>query len=105
VLGNGVRAVVVLLDGDTEVVVGRIVGAHADIGFVNVVARMQLAARRGGFVIRLRDVCAELYELLDLAGLTGAVETCVLAVEPRRESELGEEVGVQEVRDRDDPVA
>ena len=44
-----------------------------DLSVVDTVARTQLCARAAGWSIQLRDVCSELAELLDLAGLTGAV--------------------------------
>jgi hypothetical protein len=42
---------------------------HPDIGVVNRLARWQLAARRLGWSIRLRNPCPELRDLLDFAGL------------------------------------
>ena len=46
---------------------------HPDLDTVNAVARWQLVARRSGGCIRLRDVSAELAELLDFVGLLGEV--------------------------------
>ena len=46
---------------------------HPDLDTVNAVARWQLVARRSGGSIRLRDVSAELAELLDFVGLLGEV--------------------------------
>jgi anti-anti-sigma regulatory factor len=48
-----------------------------DIGTVDALARLQLAARRIGWELRLREVPRELRELIDLAGLNE-----VLGVEP-----------------------
>jgi hypothetical protein len=40
-----------------------------DLAAIDGLARMQLAARRLGGVIRVTDMCPELAELVDLAGL------------------------------------
>jgi hypothetical protein len=102
---DGVRAILVLVDGTAEMVVGRIVDARPGLVLVNALARLQLAARRRGCAIRLREVCPELYELLGFAGLSGAVDSQVLVVESRGQTEGREELGVEEIRDRDDPSA
>ncbi len=70
---------------------------------VDALARLQLAARRLGCAIRLRDASCPLTELLDLAGLCG--EVCGLVVEVGRQAEHGEQVGVEEVVVADDPLA
>jgi anti-anti-sigma regulatory factor len=43
------------------------------MGVVDQLARLQLEARRLGCSIRLRNVCTELMELLELAGLDDVV--------------------------------
>ena len=64
-------------------------------------ARGQLAARRAGAEIRLRNVSRELDDLLGLAGLRDA-----LPVEVEWQPEEGEERGrVEEERELDDPPA
>lgn len=65
---------------------------------VDAVARLQVAARRLGCTVALRDPPGELLALLELAGLAGSVE--VLG-----EPEGGEEAGVEEVVVADDPPA
>lgn len=71
-----------------------------DIGTVDALARMALAARRHGCRVELWRVRSELLELLDLAGLAG------LAVEVVGQAEEREEAGrVEEERDPGDPVA
>ncbi len=70
--------------------------AQPDLGVIDELARLQLAARRLGYTIRLRNACAGLSELLDLAGLR---------LEMQGEAEGGEQVGVEEVVMPDDPVA
>ena len=68
---------------------------------VDLLARLQLLARRGGFEIRVRAASPELRELISLAGLD-----VVLGVEPRREAEEREErLGVEEEGQLGDPAA
>jgi STAS domain len=65
------RAVVVLLRDDQEVLLGPLYGAdRCDLGFVEGLLRVQLAARRFGWAIRLREVRPDLRELVELVGLT-----------------------------------
>ena len=72
--------------------------ARIDLEVVDELARVQLAARRIGCSIRLRDVREDLVELLDLVGLRGALQ--VLG-----QAECGEQRSVEEVVVTDDPVA
>ena len=89
-----------IVDADTDEVVARVDARRPDLALVDALARLQLDARRRGGRLRLRNVTDELRGLLELVGLAD-----VLAVEPRREPELGEELGVQEVmQPRDRPV-
>jgi hypothetical protein len=64
--------VLLVVSDHLEVVVGR-TAAHPDIGVVEALARLQLAARRLGCSIRLRDPSRELCDLLDLAGLADVI--------------------------------
>ena len=48
-------------------------GERPDVGVVDELARLQLAAHRLGCSIHLRDACPVLLGLLDLAGLTDVV--------------------------------
>jgi hypothetical protein len=65
------RAVVVLLRDGAEVLLGPVYApGRCDLGFVEDLLRVQLAARRFGWSIRLRDVQPELRELVELVGLT-----------------------------------
>jgi hypothetical protein len=68
-----------------------------DLDLVDALARLQLMARRRGCSIQLRP-SDELRELLLLVGLSE-----VLCVEPRRETEVRIEVGVEEVVQPGDP--
>ncbi len=79
--GSGPKAVLVIVDGALEVVVGHLVDTHPDLGTVHALARLHLEAGRLGCSVRLRDACPELRELLELVGLTH------LIVQPRGENE------------------
>jgi hypothetical protein len=73
----------------------------ADLGTVESLARLQLAARRCGLELRLRRVPRELEELITFVGLAEA-----LGLEPRGQSEEREQrVGVEEEGELDDPPA
>jgi hypothetical protein len=73
----------------------------ADLGTVESLARLQLAARRCGLEVRLVRVPTELEELITFAGLAEA-----LGLEPRGQAEEREErLGVEEERELDDPPA
>lgn len=86
------HATVVLVAADgSETVIDR-VGPFCDIGCVDTLLRFHVQARRHGGRLRLTDVSDELRGLLELAGV-GAV----LGLEPRREPEVREELGVDEV--------
>ena len=70
-----------------------------DVGAVNALARLQLAARRRGGEIRLRDPSPRLLELIALCGLAE-----VLRVEPGRQPEEREQpLRVQERVEMGDP--
>jgi hypothetical protein len=71
-----------------------------DLALMDALARLQLAARRLGWSIRLRNPTEELCLLLDLVGLVG-----VLPLETGGETEGGEQLGIEEVvQPRDPPV-
>ena len=74
-----------IVDADTEELVARVDARRPDLALVDALARLQLDARRRGGRLRLRNVTDELRSLLELVGLAD-----VLAVESRREPELGE---------------
>jgi hypothetical protein len=113
VVRREVHATVVLLRGQSELASWPMTGdGRPDLSVVDALARMQLAARRAGCAIQVRDVCPQLSELLDLVGLCGwagpgrpCLEVVDLAGEARRQPEDGEQVGVEEVVVADDPVA
>ena len=74
---------------------------------IDMLARARLIARRDGCQLFLADASLELRELLELAGLTGAVP-CeeVSALDAEGEPERGKETrGIQEERDPADPAA
>ena len=73
----------------------------ADLGTVDALARLRLAARRSGLELRLRHVSDELLELITFVGLAEA-----LGLEPRGQAEEREErVGVEEEGELDDATA
>ena len=73
----------------------------ADLGIVDALARLQLAARRSGYEITVTNVPCDVLELIDLAGLREA-----LGVEPLRQPEEREErLGVEEERELPDAAA
>jgi ABC-type transporter Mla MlaB component len=69
-----------------------------DLAAVDRLARLQLVARRLGYMIRLRGPSGELRALLDLVGIAG-----VLPVELQRQAEGAEQLGVEEVVQPGDP--
>ena len=77
------------------VALGQATGAH--LGAVDVLARLQLAAKRSGWTFRLYQVSADMRALLSFVGLAD-----VLVVEAVREAEERIELGVQEVVQPDD---
>jgi anti-anti-sigma regulatory factor len=79
-----------------------LVGAlDADAATLDLLARLQLSARRLGIEVRLLDASPELRELVAFAGLNG-----VLRPEPGRKAEEREEpLGVEEEGQLDDPAA
>jgi hypothetical protein len=99
---------VVLMRGDTEVATWALGDdAPIDLSLVDQLARLQLAARRMGCWITLRQPSGPLCELLDLVGLADVLTGgCELVVEVGREAEGGEQVlGVEEAVEPGDPVA
>jgi anti-anti-sigma regulatory factor len=72
-----------------------------DLAVVDTLARLALAERRRGRVLRLVRVPAELHELLVLTGLDGVLS----GVERGRKPEEREDrVGVEEKGELDDPA-
>ena len=63
-----------VVDGEVELVVGRVDGRHPDLAVVDALARCLLEARRAGCSIGLRHPCPELGALLDLVGLADVLE-------------------------------
>jgi hypothetical protein len=105
VLRRDAAATVVLVRGATEVASWPLAGrGRPGMAVVDELARLQLAARRLGCSIRLRDACMELCELLDLCGLAEVVAPAAGLGQAGGEAEGGEQVGVDEVVVPDDPV-
>ncbi|HEX8856311.1 MAG TPA: hypothetical protein VF752_12005 [Thermoleophilaceae bacterium] len=77
---------------------------HADLALVDALARLQLAARRRGLTLCVRDPCQELTGLLELVGLSGVIAAAPeLLLDDCRKPEGGEQVGEEEVVDGGDP--
>jgi hypothetical protein len=94
------RDVVLIVDAASGEVLGHVDARSPDLALVEALARLQLTARRRGAQVSLRNVSDELRALLELVGLAD-----VLAVEARRQTELGEQLRVEEVlQPRDPPV-
>jgi anti-anti-sigma regulatory factor len=73
----------------------------ADAAAIDLLARLQVAARRLGGWVLLRDASAELERLIGFVGLGE-----VLRVEPRRETEERKQLlGAEEERQLPDPPA
>jgi hypothetical protein len=74
-----------------------------DLGVVDALARLALTARRCERPVVVRHACAEVWELLTLAGLTAVPG---LDLQPGGKAEQREPpAGVQEERDPRDPIA
>lgn len=80
------------------VVLGHATGAT--LRAVDVLARLQLAAKRSGWSFRLYEVSDDMRALLRFVGLSD-----VLVVEAVRETEERIQLGVQEVVEPGDPTA
>ena len=75
-----------------------------DVVSVDALARLQLAARRHGCRVELRNVPAELGQLLAFVGLAGAVGSSGGGLEAQRQTEEREQpLGVEERVDGGDP--
>jgi hypothetical protein len=80
---------------------GRLYSEMQTLGFVDVLARLQVVARRHGYELSVVDTGEEVRCVIELAGLSA-----VLALEPRRQAEEREQgLGVEEEGQLDDPVA
>jgi anti-anti-sigma regulatory factor len=97
---SGTPTIVVMDDGARGVVAGLLDARKPDLALVDALLRLQLAASRRGAALRLVDVSEELRGLLELVGLAD-----VLTLEPRRQAELGEHLGIEEVVQPGDPPA
>jgi hypothetical protein len=83
---------VAVRDDGTETVLGRVDAGNPDVALVDALMRIRLIARRYGQRVCLREIPDDLRDLLELVGLLD-----VLRVEPARQAELGEQLGVDEV--------
>jgi|GEM_PF-1639013 len=90
---------VVVDDHGDETLVAHLDASCPDLVLIDLLARVHLATVRSGMALRIRGASPQLRELIELCGLT-----CVLALEVRREAELGEQLGVEEVVEPADPA-
>lgn len=98
---DGTRAIVVTVGEDgTEVPLTTVEAGGCGLELVDALLRLRLAACRRGHRLLLRDVPEELGGLLELVGVAG-----LLGLEVRRQPELREELGVDEVVEPRDPPA
>jgi hypothetical protein len=75
---------------------------HLDLGVVDRLARLKVAARREGRQSCVVGACADLVDLLELVG----VREVLLTIEPGGKTEEREEaVGVEEEGDPAEPIA
>jgi hypothetical protein len=94
------RDIVLIVDADTDEILGHVDARRPDLALVESLARLQLSARRRGGRLSLRNVSDDLRGLLELVGLDA-----VLAVEARRQPELRKQLGIDEVvQPGDQPV-
>jgi hypothetical protein len=86
-----IATLVVVAEDGTELCVGQM-AQRPDLGCVDRLARLQLAARRSGMRLVVRDPHPNLGGLLELCGLSGQI-----GLEPLRQPEVREQLGVDEV--------
>lgn len=95
---------VVLVRGDVELASWPLTSRdRPGLAVVDELARFQLAARRRGCSIRLRDACVELMELLDLLGLGEVVSSTAELTERTKDMSItfpGESAQYRAARDR-----
>ena len=102
--GKGGTIELVLVDDDgTAVEFANVRAARADLALVDELARLQLAARRRGCTLWLRDPCRDLVALIELVGLGGVIAAAPeLLLDDCRKPEGREQLGEEEVVDGGD---
>jgi uncharacterized protein (DUF1684 family) len=76
---------------------------ESDLLTVDALARLQLAARRMGCGVRLRNAPTDLHGLVAFAGLADVIPPAELRIEARRQTEQREQtLRVEEERELDD---
>lgn len=94
----GVERAVVLVIDDVEIPVWHLdARRQVDFSVLDAICRLQLAAKRMGWQIRLQNPCGEMLLLLRFAGLDAALGVGSGVGEAGREAEGLEELRVQEV--------
>jgi hypothetical protein len=97
-------AVVLLVDGNVETVIGRVVALRPDLALVDTLARLQLIARRRGGSVLVRDASPDLRQLLHLVGLADVVCGSGLLAQSGGQPEGGEQLGIEKAADGGDPA-
>jgi len=98
--GDRPRAVVLVVDDDTEITLFHLARPEVvDLGVIDSLASLQLAARRLGWAVRIDNPCPTLRDLIELVGL----DDVLLRRQVCGETELGEQLGIEEVVQPGDP--
>lgn len=94
-------AILIAVAGDgTQRTVGHVPARRADLAVVDLLARAALLVGRNGGRLAVRGASAQLRGLLNLAGLAE-----LIVEEERRQAEVGEALGVDEVMQSGDRPA
>lgn len=89
----------VVASDESQTIVVDVATTAPDLRSVDALTRLQLAARRHGCSIRLRNANQALRELIELVGLAD-----VLLLEAEGQAKRREELGVEEVVQPGDPT-
>ena len=91
---------VLVVDDDTEITLFHLARPEiVDLGVIDSLASLQLAARRLGWAVRVDNPCPTLLGLIELVGLGDVL----VRRQVRGETELGEQLRVEEVVQPGDP--
>jgi hypothetical protein len=94
---------VTLTRGHETLRIARVVSPQCDARVVDVLLRISLEAKRQGWAMRVDGASDELLELCAFLGLSELL-AFASTLEPGRQAELGEQLGVEEVVDPGDPA-
>ena len=94
---------VTLVRGDETLQIARVVSPHCDARVVDVLLRISLVAKRQGWSMRVDGASEQLLDLFAFLGLSELL-AFASALEPGGQTELREQLGVEEVVDPGDPT-